>query len=130
MGGLQVVGEVLGNVSGDDVIHVTRGVVVVVELVKACGVVGWFADGVDSCWYRAATAGVSSTYSNDTSMYVCILDQYILAVAGYQRTCCGWTALLLSPRGIPVFSARAVEEFELGSRANAFPSGDLASVAC
>lgn len=68
-------GEVLGNVSGDDVVHGTRGVVVVVVvvvgLVKACGVVGWFADGVDSCWYRAATAEVSSTYSNDTSMYVC-----------------------------------------------------------
>lgn len=70
-------GEVLGNVSGDDVVHGTRGVVVVVGLVKACGVVGWFADGVDSCWYRAATAGVSSTYSNDKSMYVCWISIFL-----------------------------------------------------
>lgn len=90
-----------------------------------CGV---DADGCEgSCWYRAATAGVSSTYSRDTSAY---LVPVYFAVAGYQRTCIGGTALLLSSRGMLVLSARAVEESQLGSRANAFSSRGSTSGAC
>lgn len=65
-----IVEEGLGsrNVFWDGAVHGMRGIVV--GLMRGGGVGGWLADGVGSCWYRAATAGVSSTYSNDTSAYM------------------------------------------------------------
>ena len=120
-----VVEEVLvsRNVFGDGAVHGMRGVVV--GLVMGCGA---DIDGCEvSCWYRAATAGVSSTYSRDTSAY---LVPVYFAVAGYQRTCIGWTAVLWCSRGMLIFSARAVEESQLGSRANASSSRGSTSGAC
>lgn len=76
-----VVGEVLvsRNVFGDGAAHGMRGVVV--GLVMGCGVDVAGCEG--PCWYRAAKAGVSSTYSRDTSAY---LVPVYFAVAGYQHT--------------------------------------------